>query len=373
MAAQPVADCRHIALPGGTLAIDVAEAVWPLDRLCDFAARDNARRGFLIVSRVLGRHVAVRPSEMRASFAALAARLPANLPGPVLVVGLAETAVALGQTVHAEYRRRTGRDDTLYLHSTRQLIGAPELARFEEPHSHASAHILYAPKAAAHRRLVAAARTLVLVDDEASTGTTFANLARALAPAMPRLERVLGAVLTDWSDAAGEERVSLLRGRLDWRPDPAAVPPAVIPPAAAQSLGRLDQRVNFGRLGLAGDPDGIAARADRIAAEETGPLYLLGTGEFTYAPFLLAEALEARGRDVLVQATTRSPVRTGGAIASALRFADNYGTPVPNFLYNSCRQGGRRTLICHETPPGSIDPALLAALAARALAFGAEP
>lgn len=34
---------------------------------------------------------------MAASFNALAAKIPADLPGPVLVIGMAETAVGLGQ------------------------------------------------------------------------------------------------------------------------------------------------------------------------------------------------------------------------------------------------------------------------------------
>jgi len=96
---------------------------------------------------------------------------------------------------------------------------------------------------------------------------------------------------------------------------------------------------------------------------------VLGTGEFIYPPFLLARALAAAGHDVEVQATSRSPVHSGGAIGCALRFADNYATQVPNYLYNVRRQAGRRVLICHETPPGSVDPALVAALDAECVSF----
>ena len=73
----------------------------PLEQLCGFAARRNPRRGFLFVSRVLGRHLPTRPRVMRDAQLRLARRIPVDLPGPVVVLGLAETAIALAQGVHA--------------------------------------------------------------------------------------------------------------------------------------------------------------------------------------------------------------------------------------------------------------------------------
>jgi hypothetical protein len=104
---------------------------------------------------------------------------------------------------------------------------------------------------------------------------------------------------------------------------------------------------------------------------EEGPIRIIGTGEFTYPPFLLAERLQHSGHDVVVQTTSRSPARLGGAIGSALRFRDNYGTGVPNFLYNVDAGDGRANWICHETPEGSIDPALVVALGAKLVRWAA--
>jgi hypothetical protein len=95
-----------------------------------------------------------------------------------------------------------------------------------------------------------------------------------------------------------------------------------------------------------------------------GPIRIIGTGEFTYPPFLLAERLQQAGRDVVVQATSRSPARLGGAIATTLCFRDNHGAGVPNYLYNADPADGRANWLCHETPERSIDPALVAALGA---------
>jgi hypothetical protein len=358
----------EISLATGTLKLDIARADWPIERLCDFALRRNPRRAFLIVSKVLGRHIPARPSEMRAAMRDLAEQAPHDLPGPVLTIGMAETAVALGQGVHEELARRPGFDG-LYLHSTRQQLDHPLLCRFEEPHSHASAHLLYRPASID----LAAMRTLVLVDDEVSTGTTLANLVAALLAELPRIEHVVIASLTDWSGEGAwlsriprpTTRINLLEGQLRW--EPSAAPealPAGVPPG---SLGRMESHTNFGRLGLA-DPGAIPLPDLDLPADT--PLRIVGTGEFTYPPFLLAERLERDDHDVVVQATSRSPVLLGGAIKSALAFADNYATAVPNFLYNADRTDGRLTVICHETRLDSVDPALLDALDARALYFG---
>ena len=359
----------RIALPTGQLTIRVDHSRWPLDALCDFAARENPKRGYLVVSRVLGRHLPARPSVMRRSVRDLASAIPADMPGPVLVIGLAETAVCLGQTLHEEWQRLTGREDAGFIHSTRQTVDAPLLCRFEEPHSHASAHLIYRPQFDA----LACPRSLVIVDDEISTCTTLRNLAAALIAEWPQVERVVVATLTDWT--AGTERwsamprptevVSLLRGQLDWTPatdhhsDPGFE-------ARAGSLGTMPTHINYGRLGRSDSPNILPVEPLPDGIE---PLRIIGTGEFTYLPFRLAERLEEAGRDVVVQATSRSPARIGGAMVTKLCFGDNYDTGVANYLYNADPADGRANWICHETPIASVDPALISALDASVLGW----
>lgn len=353
---------RSVTLLTGRLDVDVHHTRWPLDMLCDFAARENPRRGFLVVSRVLGRHLPAKPSVMRRSVRDLAEMIPVDLPGPVMVVGLAETAVCLGQTLHEEWRKRTERDDVAFIHSTRQTIDVPLLCRFDEPHSHASAHLIYRPRIAG----LASPRSLVIVDDEISTGTTLRNLATALVESWPQIDRIVVATLTDWS--IGErwvddmprptEVASLLAGRLKWSPTATDATDLRFE-AQAGSLGRIEHHVNHGRLGLGAVSDTPPSSS---LPSGTGPLRMIGTGEFTYLPFRLAERIEAEGRDVVMQATSRSPARLGAAMASRLRFEDNYGTGVPNYLYNADPSDGRANWICHETPAGSVDPALIAVL-----------
>lgn len=63
-----------------------------------------------------------------------------------MVIGLAETAICLEQTLHEELRSYSERDDVCFIHTTRREIDADLLCRFEEPHSHASAHLQYRPQ-----------------------------------------------------------------------------------------------------------------------------------------------------------------------------------------------------------------------------------
>ena len=161
----------------------------------------------------------------------------------------------------------------------------------------------------------------------------------------------------------------MLAGQLSWHADGSARPSAGAAPQGA--LGRLDPHVNYGRLGIAAPVTGIEARIAGLNLIPGQPVLVLGTGEFTWPSFLLASALAAAGHPTTMQATTRSPVHTGGAIGSVLRFADNYSTGVPNFLYNAGPVQQRRVVICHETPLGSVDRALVAALDATCVEFGA--
>ncbi|MBP2513794.1 phosphoribosyltransferase domain-containing protein [Sphingomonas sp. PvP018] len=364
-------EMRSVQLSTGRLDVTVLGGTWLLDELCGFAARENPKRGFLVVSKVLGRHIPVAPSTMRRSASDLAARIPAGLPGPILVVGLAETAVCLGQTIHEELRTQWAREDVFFTHSTRQRIDRPLLCSFEEPHSHAAAHLIYQPELEGMHP----PRSLVLVDDEISTGTTIRNLADALVATWPGIETIAVATLTDWSSGSAWHctmprpitTCSLLRGRLEWRPE-ATVGSAAAFDAVAGSLGRMQRHENFGRLGLS---EAVFRRPSEPLPAITGPLRIVGTGEFTYLPFRLAEELERDGHDVVVQATSRSPAHVGGAMATKLRFEDNYGTGVPNYLYNADPTDGRTTWLAHETESGTVDGTLVGALGAHVVGWTA--
>ncbi|PMX03690.1 phosphoribosyltransferase [Pseudomonas sp. FW215-R2] len=355
----------------GRLDVKVDDSLIAPNALFGFAERRNPKRAFLFVSKVLGRHIPVRPSAMNSSFASLAAQIPADLPGPVLVIGMAETAVGLGAGVHRAFSAT--RPDTVYMVSTRHPTGTELFTRFEEEHSHASAHLIHLPVDPDVREMMLNARSLVLVDDEASTGKTFINLHRALVDSgLTQVERVVTCVLTDWSSNAvrntiGESahQVSLLQGSYDFHQDLEAPLPEM-PAVGTVAAGEwpLSAHNDWGRLGVRKVEDTLAPDLQIKAGER---VLVVGTSEFVWRPFLLAERLERAGADVHFSSTSRSPIALGHAIGHALSFSDNYGLGIPNFLYNVRPGEFDRVLICSETPTQAVSAELVAALNAEVI------
>ncbi|WP_312663854.1 phosphoribosyltransferase domain-containing protein [Pantoea sp. CTOTU49201] len=352
----------------GTLSVTPTGGISAIDDLFEIAERRNPKRAFLFVSKVLGRHIPVAPEKMRAVYRQLAEQFPPLTDGPVLFIGMAETAVGLGAGVFDEVRQRVS--EPVYLTSTRHPQQADLLCEFKENHSHATDHLIYLPDDAQLRQRVLNARTLVMIDDEATTGNTFINLLEALRNdgGLKQIEQVIAVTLTDWSGDALPARcpvpvrtVSLVQGDWHWQQDPdAALPPmpavalndaATVPITGKQSWGRLGMETPAGDLGRA------------IQAQPGEKILVLGSSEFVWEPFLLAERLAAQGAEVKYSSTTRSPIATGFAIESAIAFGDNYGLGIANFVYNVAHQQFDRILLCIETPVDSVDPLLTTALA----------
>ncbi len=379
MSAVTVLTIASAVLAGGDLRVAVDRSDIPLDDLCGFASRRNPKRPFLFVSRVLGRHLPVRPQVMRMIHRRLAAKLPAGLPGPAVVIGMAETAVALGHGVHDAWRVMSKRDDLLFIHSTRyRLMSHRLLSTFEESHSHATGHLIHQPADPVDADLFAACQTLVLVDDEASTGSTFVALTQACRAHMPDLARIVCVTITDWM---GEDRreeirsampvqtdfVSLLEGSYTFTPSDA--PPPNMPDVTGNG-GSKDALlpINWGRLGLR-IPRSLPDHVMAITAQRGERILVLGTGEFVFPPFQLARRLSALGADVRVQSTTRSPILQGNDIHGVLEFPDAYADGIPNFVYSVQSQHYDRILVCYETPPETAQHALIAALGAEVVFF----
>ncbi len=353
-------------LNSGTLTVTASRGIASLETLFDIAERRNPKRAFLFVSKVLGRHIPVRPSVMRSIYRQLSEQFPANLPGPALYIGMAETAVGLAAGVFQETKHKV--EDAVFLTSTRHPVDGDLLCEFKENHSHATDHLIYWPTASRLRQNVTHARTLVLIDDEATTGNTFLNLLEALRHAgLKHIERIVTVTLTDWSGKSIEARsplpvsvVSLVEGNWQWDTDMSAPVPEM-PPVNVTAQGKINiiGQQNWGRLGLEEIQCDIG---EKITVKAGETVLVLGSSEFVWQPFLLAERLEQEGASVVFGSTTRSPISCGHAIQSVMAFIDNYGLGIPNFLYNVSHQQFDRILLCLETPKISVDPALMAQL-----------
>ena len=354
----------EIELQRGVLSLQPNDnSHWKWQDLLGFAERINPKRAFLFVSKVLGRHIPVSPSIMRHAFTDLAKLVPDDLPEPVLVIGMAETAVGLGAGVHQVLQQRY--PEAIYVTTTRHPVhGAPLLARFLEEHSHAQDQLLYGSPDAELQQQILNSKSIVLVDDEASTGKTFVNLIHALQQAgLNQISHVVTATLADWSSGIhiadlNCQSVALMTGKWQWRDaeHPIQINMPKVDTVAFGAFATLAEPT-WGRLPIQDSGAHI-----RLAVQADERILVLGSGEYVWSSFLLAEYLQQQGADVKFSAITRSPIAVGHAIQSALAFSDNYGLGIQNFVYNINPQDYDRVLITVETATHSVAKSLLEAL-----------
>ncbi|MCP4696367.1 MAG: phosphoribosyltransferase [Gammaproteobacteria bacterium] len=316
-----------------------------LQTLTGFGSRANKKRGFIFVSKVLGKHYPVKPSAMGRIYDQLAALIRNRLNGPTMVVGFAETATGLGCGVY----HQLGLPDAFYIHTTRHKLSQPVWLDFQEEHCHAPGHLLYEPADEQLRELRDQVKNVVLIDDEFSTGRTLANLAAQLRKHLPHAEYFMGASILSWMPQALPDIpcVSLHQGQFKFS-QKNGVPVASSISVAKKNAAALDGVIphNFARQGIR------ATAIDYRQCVETAAycdkkVLVLGTGEFMYPAYLLAKHLEDNGADVRVQSTTRSPLNVDGDICNKLHFRDNYHGQIDNFLYNI--DSYEKIIICYET------------------------
>ncbi|MFC4598478.1 phosphoribosyltransferase family protein [Cohnella hongkongensis] len=215
-----------------------------LDQLFGMAARINKKRGFLFVSKLLGKHIPVIPSASLGAgamlgrlYAAKVMRHASSLDAdrvrsvlgsreeadagyrelmagkipvqePTLFIGFAETATALGHSLFDAFEGSVS-----FVHTTREEIdGLVPSIRFEEEHSHAVAHRCYVRDPSVFRD----AARVVLVDDEITTGKTALNIVRELHAAFGHRDFVVASLL-DWRSEADRARFAELERELGVR------------------------------------------------------------------------------------------------------------------------------------------------------------
>lgn len=306
-------------LPTGKLIINTTKEIIPFVDAIQIGARNNAKRGFLIVSTLIGRHWPTRPSTMDKVMTMLADQIGA-IDTPVTFIGMAETAVGIGEGISAAWQRLYGQR-AWTLQTTRQKIdGLEPVLTTSEDHSHAADHLIYAFAGADCFN----GHTIVIVDDECSTGKTFQNLEAQILAAYPKVAGFRYVAIANWSQTPV---VSLIEGSLEWEGKELGVPPL----AAYHGLG---QAVIDGspRTGIKGTRSQIDAEIDAVRGREK--ILVLGDGENGYSAYLLAKQIEEQGAEVYIQSITRSPVLLAGAIRTAHQFDDALNSGAPMFAYN---------------------------------------
>ena len=349
--------CEQI-LETGKLTVATSREDEPLNELLAYAARNNEKRGYLFVSKVLGKHIPCAPSTMDRIHRKLAAKLSPQKA--TVFVGMAETATGLGGCVADAYAK-INHCGSVYIHSTRYALDCPPMLRFEESHSHAVDHMLYEPLAGL-KDSFDEARHAVFVDDEISTGNTLLALAEKYAERYPNIERITFCSLVNWLSeqrrsqcrdilAAGGiqlEFASLVDGIFEFKPHASSV--ATVPAKPASRAGQPARaREDTGRRGIRLPIDCAGVGFSLTGQPDRGRrLHVIGTGEFMLQPYFYALALENAGYQVAFQSTTRSPIRLGNAINNIIEFADEHGEGLSNYLYNYKADENKQAIVCYE-------------------------
>lgn len=368
----------------------------PLDDFFTMAARVNKKRSFLFVSKLIGKHIPVKPNKSLLASALLAATYyedemgeryqgerklleqflgdtedyepAAFIPSSAspLIIGFAETATALGHAFFDCFQQAE------YFDTTREMLGDTQpVITFEEEHSHATSHRCYIPT-----RMISHDREIILVDDELTTGKTALNIIRSIQAQFPRKRYTIVTIL-DWRNAENMRAFALLEQELAIQITVLSLLSGTlrIETLKVISENRLDQknhRTEFasvekislspfftpvsydqnnrkaplfiketGRFGLSSkenvhSQEKIEEAAALLRQKRTGKKTLcLGTGEFMYLPLAISSKL---GEDISFQSTTRSPI----AVSLSSKYGAQYGITFSNpenpetthFVYN---------------------------------------
>jgi pyrimidine operon attenuation protein/uracil phosphoribosyltransferase len=324
-----------------------------------FAERENKNRKFLFVSKVLGKHYPVTPIVMKRVFESMSKLIDKKYFNEhLLVIGMGETATGLGWGIFNEIKNQ----NKLYVHTTRLKLPFEKLLTFNEDHSHAPIHHIYAPQQTKHKILLSKIKNILIIDDEVTTGRTIANLEKQLVSMFPKV-KVSSLCIVKWD----------VKNKLDIKGNIKALeyPQFFLSPKTKvvhnyssiknEELSII-KNVSFNKFGRFCSDKFILKNININVEEYKGKKVLvLGTGEFNYAAFWFAYKI-SKNADVFVQSTTRSPIKISGIIKSKLIFKDNYDPNITSYLYNVSDKKYDLIIIFAETQPGSLDKSLIKSL-----------
>lgn len=366
---------RQLTLPTGELTVQLVEnSQLQGDQLLGFGARNNRQRGFLFVSKVLGKHVPVRPKLMQHVHQELAwaiAKVDRGVGSTGIVVGMAETATGLGmgifgelQQLHTQTAWKSYFQTTRYPLSKIDQSASPPL-QFEEIHSHARTLALEMPPIGTeHYKSLRNAESILLVDDEISTGKTFANLLRSLRTINLSFKHLIVATITDLSDGRVQRLltdldgidsvsvVSLVSGNYEFKAFDTSR--CALTNGNTTELKKTSKQETWSTFSARHGISRVEHIPEKVLEQcrhhlKPGRCRVIGTTEFIDPAYRLALQLEASGWETCVQSTTRSPLLISHEIKLALPVIDPYCSETPNFLYNFKRKRDENILVVHES------------------------
>ena len=288
-------------------------------QLVGIAKRENnTKRKYLVVNRLQGKHIPVRPKEAFQMFSELAAQVREAYAGErLLLVGFAETATAIGAALATEL-------DTLYIQTTREDVSGAEYLYFSESHSHATEQKLVRNELDGR---IEAIDRIVFVEDEVTTGNTILKIVNLLAA---EYQGKTAFAVASLLNGMQEEALEVYRKRKIpvhylVKTDHSSYTQAAEGYRGDGKYFAKDERPALvTELRVNGKMDArrcVQAREYRKACGELWTtiektdffvdkkrVLVLGTEEFMYPALYVAERMEEQGIFVRCHSTTRSPI-----------------------------------------------------------------
>lgn len=320
------------------------------NELFQVESRKNPKRGFLFVSKVLGKHLPVQIENIDLYHKKIATQLSERIDfsKKTLVIGMAETATLLGYGVYKNIEPYFTEKNVYFIHSTR--ISNDKAIAFEESHSHAPTQFIHLEEKDFEQ--------VILIDDELSTGNTFMNFEKILKENLPNLSRIIWGCLTDFrkEDVKNNQKdpndvISLLKGQwsFEWTNKPE-------PLHSIENLNKISHKdvhslLRYSAMNTKNNQFLIKDEIKEIMKLK-GKVLIIGTGEFMPLPYEVANLLQQNdpNNEIYFQATTRSPADMKGFSWEI----DHYLEGVPQFLYNYNRNDYDHVILFVENKPNEI-------------------
>lgn len=346
------------SIPTGILNLKVEEG--NPSSLFQVESRKNPKRGFLFVSKVLGKHIPVNIEKIDATHQSIADQILPRVDKTkkTIVIGMAETATLLGYGVYKKLEMHF-ESDLHYIFSTRipHLNAIP----FEESHSHAPSQFIHLDQRDYEQ--------VILIDDELSTGNTFLGFEEILKENLPNLENIIWGCITDFrksdikkSQKNIEDVISLLKGEwsFEWTNKPEKF-------SASENIHSVNAQhvIKYGRYKILNkDTQYIFNNIENLKNLE-GKILVLGTGEFMPFPYFIAKSIKNENNEIYFQATTRSPSDMKGYKWNT----DHYNEGVEQFLYNYDRSLYDHVLLFVENEENQISIEMAQSLNAKLISL----
>ena len=362
---------------------------------------NNAKRNFLFVSKLLGKHIAVKPEVVRATGYLLSSlkyqfdntdyiNCIKNNSSPsydnhakdndVLVIGFCETATALGMSVAMSIEGAT------YIATTREPVhGIKQLVTFEESHSHASTHFMYS-----NDIQLSQFKKLILVDDEITTGNSLLHLIDTITN-VANIEDITILTILDWRNEEQKQKFqtfatthnislsvySLVSGTTVANDktiyhnntigiaeagkntmDLSCFPKTIITMPNGEQNFYL---TNSGRFGITyRQMQEIEERALKAATsiaqriKGVKRLMVLGHGENMYIPSRVAAQLSIQGYDVMFKTTSRTPIFCDGTLFKDGVEFYNKGSKYHFYNKHEAEDYDRVIMLCEDDFPHKL-------------------